>query len=354
MVVSVVTRGTSDDCNSRVVDGNSAVAEDRAHRRRARVPRVSGRPALGSRPALQPRRAAARARLRGAVADGRGMPSGVLRRPARGADAGRSPQRRLALGPEALDAQRDERRRRGGRGRASARARPPHRRVRAPRGSPHARARCRAEALVLSRSTMRLRSRGKLRWRCAERAYEHVVAGRLLDHLVEEVVRAAPAGDRLVLRRRWLSARAATRLPRARRRIAPVPRGAGRAARAGSARPRGRRRAPRARPAPRRRRGSRAARGRGRCAPRFGRSSTSPLAWSLRSASRTGVRLTPNSSASASWRRRVPDASSPLSTRAWIVAASLSTSARRSPAASVSGVPGIAGPTVAAILDPFD
>ncbi len=61
--------------------------------------------------------------------------------------------------------------------------------------------------------------------------------------------------------------------------------------------------------------------------PRRGsaRRSTRPFDCSLRSASRTGVRLTPNSAASDSWRRRVPVGISPLSTRAWIVAASRST-----------------------------
>jgi hypothetical protein len=40
-----------------------------------------------------------------------------------------------------------------------------------------------------------------------ERASEHLVACRLQDHLVEEVVRAAPAGDLLVLRLVALRAR---------------------------------------------------------------------------------------------------------------------------------------------------
>ena len=65
-------------------------------------------------------------------------------------------------------------------------------------------------------------------------------------------------------------------------------------------------------------------------APRFGRSSTRPLAWSLRSASRIGVRLTPNSSASASCRSRVPGGRSPLEDTRLQLMASLSTSARRS------------------------
>src|SRR3954447_6577797 len=60
-------------------------------------------------------------------------------------------------------------------------------------------------------------------------------------------------------------------------------------------------------------------------APRFGSTVTSPLACSCRSASRTGVRLTPNSVARDSWRRRVPLVISPLRTRDWIVAARRST-----------------------------
>src|SRR3954454_2457227 len=62
-------------------------------------------------------------------------------------------------------------------------------------------------------------------------------------------------------------------------------------------------------------------------APLFGVSSTTPTACSLRSASRTGVRLTPKSAAIVSWRSRAPDAISPRSTRAWSADAISSTRA---------------------------
>src|SRR5690242_1743674 len=64
-------------------------------------------------------------------------------------------------------------------------------------------------------------------------------------------------------------------------------------------------------------------------APWLGRSSTVPVACSLRSASRTGVRLTEYSAARRSCRRRAPTGISPLMIRAWMLAASSSTTPPR-------------------------
>ena len=60
-------------------------------------------------------------------------------------------------------------------------------------------------------------------------------------------------------------------------------------------------------------------------APRRGSIATTPADWSFRSASRTGVRLTPNSAASVACRSRESDGISPLRIRAWIAVASRST-----------------------------
>src|SRR5919107_1640228 len=64
-------------------------------------------------------------------------------------------------------------------------------------------------------------------------------------------------------------------------------------------------------------------------APWLGRRRTVPVACSLRSASRTGVRLTEYSAARRSWRRRAPTGISPLMIRAWMLAARSSTAPPR-------------------------
>ena len=104
--------------------------------------------------------------------------------------------------------------------------------------------------------------------------------------------------------------------PAARRRCGRAPRTRGAAAgrHPPSAPSPARRRAPPAPSAPRTTRGSRVRRAH-HDGTAVGSTSTTPEACSFRRASRTGVRLTPNSAASASCGRRVPRTISPLRTR---------------------------------------
>ncbi len=71
MIVSVVTRGVSDDANAFVVDGANGVAPGLPDRPRLRLPRLARREDVADDPLLRHRRRVhvRRDRLRGAVAD---------------------------------------------------------------------------------------------------------------------------------------------------------------------------------------------------------------------------------------------------------------------------------------------
>ena len=101
MVVSVVTRGVSDDANSRDVEGSGTwLRISTVDRRQLRLPRRHGRRALESDPPLQPRRRARRrvaARVPRAIADRRRVP-GKLHPASLPAGGARRPSRRRLTG----------------------------------------------------------------------------------------------------------------------------------------------------------------------------------------------------------------------------------------------------------------
>ena len=127
MVVSVVTRGTSDDANGFVVDGDAVWLRIARMGTCARIPRVDGRSRVEAHPPLHARRRGARRRLRGAVADRRGLRRALRRDPLRAAPPRRPARRLLGDGvpqhADALDLDFDRVAAAGGSGRRAGRRR---------------------------------------------------------------------------------------------------------------------------------------------------------------------------------------------------------------------------------------
>ena len=166
MVVSVVTREVSDDCNSFVVDGDHVWLRVARIGAGVRVPRLDRRSGLGAHPPLRaPRRRQLARRLRGSIALGRRLHRVLHEHSLRGADAAGHPQRGVEPPPRTASIwPRFVRRARGLRDGRARTARPSHlrrRRSRSAWSTPSARRPRRRSRARSSRAGRRRRRRSR-------------------------------------------------------------------------------------------------------------------------------------------------------------------------------------------------